>query len=96
MNTEAHTYQHKDRIVTLGSDMAGNRTYEPAIIVRAKRNYNFSEHRGDAKCGDGFRMGKYQHPGEFTDGVWYIVKYADGGSLCIHESGMLPAQREAV
>lgn len=94
MATETHAYQHKDRIVTLGSDMAGNRTYEPATIVRARKDHNYG---ADAmKCGAGFRMGKYQHPGEFTDGVWYIVKYADGGSLCVHESGMLPAQREAI
>lgn len=90
-----YAYSHKEKVDVICHGLAGN-TYERATIVRARRGINFLESKGDAKCGDGFRIGKYQHHGEFIDGVWYIVKFADGGALAIHETNLLPVQREAI
>lgn len=32
-----------------------------------------------------------RHDAGFQDGHWYIVKYDDGGTLCVHTSRLMPS-----
>jgi hypothetical protein len=62
---------------------------EPVTIRRARAGFNFGVN--DRKVGDGFQIGRYQAPGEYLDGVWHIVRFADGGELAIHETSLYAA-----
>lgn len=74
------TYRHKQAVKVLGATINGEQAFELATIVRARKHHN-SRPEVDAKVGDGFRIGKYQAPGEYIEGVWYIVEFATGVTL---------------
>ncbi len=63
---------------------------ETGTVLSARAGYNYNSET-DRKVGAGFQRGRYKHPGEYCEGVYYIVRFdRDGGTLAIPDQVLTP------